>query len=56
MIPVELQWNSATCPWTSKVKASPNIRSEVLTNVGNDKGDIISKKEQQNTCQGWKTV
>ena len=39
---------TATCPRTSKVKASSNIRSEVLINVGlfesNDEGDIFPKR------------
>ena len=39
---------TATCPRTSKVKASSNIRSEVLINVGlfesNDEGDIFPER------------
>ena len=39
---------TATCLRTSKVKASPNIRSEVLINVElfgcNDEGDIFPKR------------
>ena len=39
---------TATCPRTSKVKASSNIRSEVLINVelfeSNDEGDIFPKR------------
>ena len=43
--------STATCPKTSKVKASPSIRSEVSINVGlfwsNDEGDIFPKRSRQ---------
>ena len=49
---------TATCPRKSKVKASPNIRSEVLINVGlfesNDEGDIFLKRSSRIPVKVWK--